>query len=65
MDQEKLTNLIQDKVLELLPEEGIKELAAIYDNGGTDNDVRAILEKYNVDINAVAKDLAMNGGKNE
>ena len=65
MDQEELTNKIQDAVLVLLPEEGINELAAAYEEGKTDNDVKEILVKYGVDINKVAQDIVRKKGQNE
>ena len=57
MDQGKIEEKIKNTVIEMLPEEGVKELADAYESGKTDSDVKAILEKYNIDINQVAVDV--------
>ena len=65
MDQEELTEKIQDAVLALMPEEGIEELADAYESGKTDNDVKEILAKYNIDMTEIAKGIVAKEGANE
>ena len=58
MDQEKLADLLQDKVLKALPDEALDEILALPDDG-QDHSVEAaeIIKRYGIDLESAAKTI--------
>ena len=58
MDQAKIVDNIEEKILEKLPETAIVELAELANRpGDNDQKVQAILDKHHIDVNKITEEV--------
>jgi len=58
MDQSELIEILEDRIIDVLPEEAVDALLAIPQDGENhDPEVMEILQTYHIDPNAMAQQL--------
>ena len=66
MDENEIIDKLQDKILKMLPDEAVKELAEISeDTEDAELKIQAILKRNGIDAAALAKEMTEEKKENE